>query len=70
MHQCVDKYDVRKFVKSKGLGDILNKCYGVYESEDDYDAIKNLDIVYTKGKEKKSQRTFSIDENGNITDKK
>lgn len=32
--------------------------------------IKNLDIVYTKGKEKKSQRTFSVDENGNITDKK
>lgn len=35
MHQCVDKYDVREYVKSKGLENILNECYGVYDSVDD-----------------------------------
>ena len=35
MPQCVDKYDVREFVQNKGLGNILNYCYGVYESVDD-----------------------------------
>ena len=37
MHQCVDKYEVRDYVKSKGLGDILNKLYGVYNSPDEID---------------------------------
>ena len=37
MIQCVDKFDVREYVKSKGLGDILIPCYGVYESADDID---------------------------------
>ena len=32
MIQCVDKFDVRSYVKSKGLGDILVPCYGVYDS--------------------------------------
>lgn len=31
MIQCVDKYDVREYVASKGLGSILNTCYGVYD---------------------------------------
>ena len=41
MIQCVDKYDVREYVKSKGLGDILIPCYGVYDSpeEIDWDAL-------------------------------
>ena len=30
--QCVDKYDVREYVKSKGLSDIMIPCYGVFES--------------------------------------
>lgn len=30
LKQCVDKYDVRKFVSAKGLGFILNECYGVF----------------------------------------
>ena len=34
MIQCVDKYEVRKYVKSKGLEDILIPCYGVYDSAD------------------------------------
>ena len=29
--QCVDKYDVREYVKEKGLGDILVPCYGVFD---------------------------------------
>lgn len=37
MAQCVDKYDVRKYVESCGLGDILNECYGVYDSPDEID---------------------------------
>lgn len=35
MIQCVDKYDVREYVKSKGLEDILIPCYGVFDSADD-----------------------------------
>ena len=37
MHQCVDKYEVRKYVESKGLGKILNELYGVYDNPDDID---------------------------------
>ena len=37
MIRCVDKYDVRKYVKSKGLADILIPCYGCYESFDEVD---------------------------------
>ena len=29
MHQCVDKYEVRKYIEGKGLGTILNRLYGV-----------------------------------------
>lgn len=34
---CVDKYDVREYVKSLGLGEILNECYGVFDSVEDID---------------------------------
>lgn len=37
MIQCVDKYDVREYVKSKGLEEILIPCYGVFDSADDID---------------------------------
>ena len=40
MHQCVDKYDVREYVKSKGLEDILNDCFGVYDRAEDIDMSK------------------------------
>lgn len=33
MHQCVDKYQVRQYVKDKGLGDHLVKLLGVYPDE-------------------------------------
>lgn len=32
MPKCVDKYDVRDYVEKKGLGYLLNKCYGIYDS--------------------------------------
>ena len=37
MIQCSDKYDVRDFVASKGLEDILNECYGVFDRVEDID---------------------------------
>lgn len=37
MHQCVDKYDVRAYIKSKGLEDILIPNYGVFTSADEVD---------------------------------
>lgn len=37
MIQCVDKYDVREYVESKGLKDILIPCYGVYDTAEDID---------------------------------
>ena len=40
MGQCVDKYEVRSYVDSKGLGHILNKCYGVYDDANQIDFIK------------------------------
>lgn len=35
--QCSDKYVVREYVESKGLGNILNELYGVYTNSDDID---------------------------------
>lgn len=34
MKQCADKYQVREYVKNKGLEDILNELYDVFESPD------------------------------------
>lgn len=41
MHICVDKYLVREYVESKGLGYILNSLYGVYNNIDEID----LDVL-------------------------
>lgn len=35
MKKCVDKYDVREYVESAGLGHILNPVYGVYDRAED-----------------------------------
>lgn len=35
MQRCADKYLVREYVESKGLGHILNELYAVYESPED-----------------------------------
>ena len=37
MHQCVDKYEVREYVKNKGIGYILNDLYGVYDTPNEID---------------------------------
>ncbi len=37
MVKCVDKYDVREYVKDKGLEDILIPCYGVFDSVEEID---------------------------------
>lgn len=37
MVQCVDKYDVREYVKAKGLEEILVPCYGVFNTVDAID---------------------------------
>ena len=44
MQQCVDKYEVRKYVESKGLGHILNELYGVYDTADEI----NFDVLPDK----------------------
>ena len=35
MRTCTDKCSVREYVRSQGLEDILNECYGVYDSADE-----------------------------------
>lgn len=37
MHQCVDKYEVRRYVERKGLGHILNELYGIYDAPEQID---------------------------------
>ena len=37
LQQCVDKYEVRRYVESKGLGHILNNLYGVFDSAEQID---------------------------------
>ena len=37
MHKCADKYGVREYIESKGLKEILNTLYGVYENEEEID---------------------------------
>ena len=37
MGTCVDKYEVRKYIESKGLGDTLNKLYCVCSDPDEID---------------------------------
>lgn len=48
MKQCVDKYEVRDYVKAKGLENILNELYGVYNSPDEIDFDKLPDKFVTK----------------------
>ena len=47
MSQCVDKYEVRKYVESKGLGHILNEIYGVCNSpeEIDFDSLPDRFVI-------------------------
>ncbi len=47
MIQCVDKFDVRSYVKSKGLEKILIPCYGVYKTTEnlDWDVLPNSFVI-------------------------
>lgn len=49
MHQCVDKYEVRKYVENKGLAHILNRLYGKYDKpeEIDFDTLPNRFVMKT-----------------------
>lgn len=38
MIACVDKYDVREYIESKGYSDILCRCYGVFSNAQDLNA--------------------------------
>lgn len=51
MYQCVDKYEVHKFVESKGLSYILNTIYGIYEktSDIDFTSLPNKFVAKTTG---------------------
>lgn len=44
---CADKYAVRGYVAEKGFGDILNECYGVYDSFDEinFDTLPNQFVL-------------------------
>lgn len=45
--RCADKYAVRQYITDKGYADILNECYGVYESFDaiDFDTLPNQFVL-------------------------
>lgn len=47
--QCADKYAVRKYVEDKGLGEILNSLYGVYDSFSsiDFDLLPQQFVIKT-----------------------
>jgi len=49
MKKCVDKYLVRDYVESKGLDDLLNELYGVYNvpEEIDFDLLPNEFVIKT-----------------------
>lgn len=49
IQQCVDKYEVRKHVESKGLGDILNELYGIYDTpaEINFDVLPDRFVIKT-----------------------
>jgi hypothetical protein len=48
MAQCADKWEVRSYIEKKGLSEILNKCYGVYDSEEEIDFDKLPDQFVIK----------------------
>lgn len=48
MKKCVDKYEVRGYVKKCGFDNILNECYGVYSTPDEIDFSKLPDAFVLK----------------------
>lgn len=49
MHTCVDKWEVRSYVESKGLKDILVPTYGVYTFKDiiNFDSLPQRFVIKT-----------------------
>ncbi len=49
MTKCGDKYQVREYIRSKGLGHILNKLYGVYDDVDEinFDSLPGKFVIKT-----------------------
>lgn len=49
MNKCVDKYEVREYIKSKGLENILNELYGVYDKAEgiDFESLPQKFVVKT-----------------------
>lgn len=49
MTQCADKYEVRKYVESKGFKDILVTLYGIYENSEEiiFDHLPNKFVIKT-----------------------
>lgn len=49
MHKCVDKYQVREFIKEKGLGDLLVPLIGIYDSVEkiDFNALPEKFVIKT-----------------------
>lgn len=47
MVRCTDKFDVRDYLSSKGYGNLLNECYGVYNSfeEIEFDKFPNQFVI-------------------------
>ena len=47
LHTCVDKFEVREYVKKCGLESILNNCFGVYDTYDeiDFDTLPNRFVI-------------------------
>lgn len=72
MHQCVDKAEVRKYVETKGLSEILIPQIGIFNSEDDInykelprkfvvktsDGGGNNEILLCKDKKKLDEKDF------------
>ncbi len=48
LHECVDKYEVHKYVAGKGFSDILNKVLGVYADASEIDFHKLPDHFVAK----------------------
>ena len=65
--QCYNKYEVRKYIRSKGLGYILNELYGVWDSieEIEWDKLPNEYVMkvsngYAGHVFKRSGESFSV----------
>lgn len=49
LYECVDKFEVHKYVKSKGLDSILNHIYGIYSNAEEikFDSLPNQFVAKT-----------------------